>query len=121
MGVPKLLALFKAALPLLQLVINAGDRFLKRNTTWAICHLCRGSQSASDVVQQVIPTLELLIGEPGQDEAVRVDAVWAVAFLTNGIQSNAEEVQVMNICLLLIETLDTATSRGIHCNDPVFG
>lgn len=93
------------------LALLEKDQLLKI-VTWAISNLCRGKPGPKpEMVREAIPYLIRLIRSA--DTSVKVDSLWALAFLTENADSFHESVATESVCGYLISTLSEVSDLKV--------
>ena len=85
---------------------------LLNNMVWVISNLCRGKPSADlEIVGAFIPPLAQIINNNAVTEDVKVDAVWALAYMSDGCNDRIQKVMESNVTPKLIEFSKNLTSQ----------
>ena len=90
---------------------NPANESLLGNVVWAISNLCRGKpQPALPIVGRFIPDLCGLLHTNCSDDA-KVDALWALSYITDGDNARIEAVVGQGITPKLVEILQGGAIR----------
>ncbi|XP_049851790.1 uncharacterized protein LOC126327182 [Schistocerca gregaria] len=80
-----------------------------RTATWTLSNLCRGRPPPPKEIQEAIPVASRLIYSSDPD--VEVDALWALAFLSESLQENQQSMAEIGICKRLVLLLQSEELR----------
>lgn len=85
---------------------------LLNNMVWVISNLCRGKPPADlESVGAFITPLVQIIYNNEVTEDVKVDAVWALAYLSDGCNDRIQKVMESNVTPKLVEFLQNQSSQ----------
>eukprot|EP00053_Salpingoeca_punica_P012799 m.114954 g.114954 ORF g.114954 m.114954 type:complete len:530 (+) comp16042_c0_seq1:257-1846(+) len=102
-------------LELVMAILQRPDSSLNviRNGTWTLSNFCRGKDPRPDFahVSKCLPMLLDLIAY--NDEPTRVDAVWAVAYISDNTQENLDYILSTRVHFLLAELLRVTQSPDL--------
>jgi len=91
-------------------IANPGSVSLLENVTWAVSNLCRGKPSpAFELVESAIPYLTSILGGDASDNA-KVDAAWALSYLSDGPNERIEAIMRTGVVNTLIGFLNDKSS-----------
>ena len=92
--------------PLILNMNNPGSMSLLNNVTWTVSNLCRGKPSPDmAALAPVLAPLRQLLYHAEVTEDVRVDAVWALSYLSDGPNDRIEQVMQHGVTQKLVDLL----------------
>eukprot|EP01105_Mastigella_eilhardi_P026315 TRINITY_DN7522_c0_g1_i1.p1 TRINITY_DN7522_c0_g1~~TRINITY_DN7522_c0_g1_i1.p1 ORF type:complete len:561 (-),score=197.03 TRINITY_DN7522_c0_g1_i1:55-1737(-) len=96
------LGIMQPLLRILTVDVNKGS--LIRNATWTLSNMCRGKPPPDFLyVKPAIPVLGSLLSY--RDPDVVADAIWALSYITDGLEDRIQACVEAGICKLLVPVL----------------
>ncbi|KAH9313008.1 hypothetical protein KI387_028043, partial [Taxus chinensis] len=93
-----------ALMPLLAQMNDHSKLSMLRNVAFTLSNFCRGKpQAPFDQIKPALPVLEHFIHSV--DEEILVDALWALSYLTDGMNDEIQTVIEAGVCPRLVELL----------------
>ena len=78
---------------LLKNISQPATLSLLKNATWTLSNFCRGKpQPSMEVLRPALPALSYLISSQVEDKDTKVDAAWAVSYVSDGSNERIQSV-----------------------------
>jgi importin subunit alpha-6/7 len=88
-----------------------ANNSLLGNVVWSVSNLCRGRPNPSmELVEMSIPSLVRVIRQEGVPMEALVDAVWSLAYLSDGSDDRIQKVMDSGVTPQLVALLEDSTS-----------
>ena len=89
---------------LLKNISQPASLSLLKNATWTLSNFCRGKpQPSMEVLRPALPALSYLISSQVEDKDTKVDAAWAISYVSDGSNERIQAVVDHGVVPSLIE------------------